>query len=39
MILGWIALAKRPSTRAARVEETARSAELGEIPGPLRPRG
>lgn len=30
MILEWIALAKRPQTRAARVEETARRAAAGE---------
>ena len=29
-ILEWIALAKRPETRAKRVEETARLAQLGE---------
>ena len=33
-ILGWIVLAKRPETRAARVAETARRAALGE---PARP--
>jgi uncharacterized protein YdeI (YjbR/CyaY-like superfamily) len=32
MILGWIALAKRPETRAARVAETARLAARNERP-------
>lgn len=30
MILGWIATAKRPETRAARIGEAARRAALGE---------
>lgn len=32
-ILGWIALAKRPQTRAARVQETARLAAAGKRVG------
>ena len=31
--LGWIATAKRPQTRARRIEETARSAAEGRQPG------
>ncbi|MEK8225345.1 YdeI/OmpD-associated family protein [Oerskovia sp. M15] len=30
LILGWIAEARRPQTRAARIEETAQKAALGE---------
>jgi uncharacterized protein YdeI (YjbR/CyaY-like superfamily) len=33
-VLAWIALAKRPETRAARIAETVRRAALGE---PARP--
>ncbi|MGZ6340633.1 MAG: YdeI/OmpD-associated family protein [Candidatus Limnocylindrales bacterium] len=38
-ILGWIAQAKRPTTRAARVEEAARLAERGERANQWRPPG
>lgn len=38
-MLGWVAQAKRPETRAARIAEIAASAARGELPGPLRPRG
>jgi uncharacterized protein YdeI (YjbR/CyaY-like superfamily) len=34
-ILWWIVQAKRPTTRAARIEETARRASRGERPAPL----
>jgi uncharacterized protein YdeI (YjbR/CyaY-like superfamily) len=37
-LLGWIAQAKRPETRAARVAETATAAARGELGGPLRPK-
>ena len=32
-ILGWIAMAKRPETRARRIAETARLAAQGRQPG------
>ena len=38
MILGWIATAKRPETRAARIQDVASSVALKQLPGPLRPR-
>ena len=37
-ILEWIALAKRPETRAARVEETARLAARNERANQWRPK-
>ncbi len=39
VMLGWVAMAKRPETRAARVTEIAASAARGEMAGPLRPKG
>ncbi len=38
IILAWLVTAKRPATRAARIEETAAAAGAGMLPGPLRPR-
>ena len=37
-LLGWVALAKRPETRSARVAEVAAAAARGELAGPLRPK-
>jgi uncharacterized protein YdeI (YjbR/CyaY-like superfamily) len=38
VLLGWVAQAKRPETRAARVAEIAAAAARGELTGPLRPK-
>ena len=37
-LLGWIALAKRPETRAARIAEIVTAAERNERPGPFQRR-
>jgi uncharacterized protein YdeI (YjbR/CyaY-like superfamily) len=37
-ILGWIVQAKRDSTRAARIDETARLAQVNERANQSRPR-
>ena len=37
-LLGWLVLAKRPETRAARIAEIATAAASGEVPAPYRRR-
>lgn len=38
LVLGWIAQAKRPETRANRIEETVRLAALGEVANTWKPK-